>query len=97
MVSSLSELMPKSENSKTTLFNINHFYINNSGYYPSSPNNDVFKEDAAPSEGPMGHESRTRFSLAHFLRIRMMYTAWGLPEFCSIRITSLSVSLEDAG
>lgn len=24
-----------------------------------------------------------------------MYTAWGLPEFCSIRTTSFRVSLED--
>ena len=40
------------------------------------------------------HERRTRLSLAHFLRARMMYSTWGFPEFRSKGKTSLSVSLE---
>lgn len=40
------------------------------------------------------HDRRTRLSLAHFLRARMMYSTWRFPEFCSRSTTSLSVSLE---
>lgn len=40
------------------------------------------------------HDSRTLLSLAHFFRVRMMYSTWGFPEFRSRTKTSLSVSLE---